>query len=93
MLNSVADEQELRSRARAAMHAGNLPRYLSERMWGGNGSGNRCPVCGNSIEAAEMELELEYNADDAQGVRELHMHLPCFSAWGLERASAASDRS
>ena len=93
MLKNVADELELRRRARAALHAGNLPRYPSERMWGGTGSGNRCPVCGDSIEAAEKELELEYMADETHGVRELHLHLPCFSAWELERTSAASDGS
>jgi hypothetical protein len=47
-------------------------------------------VCGHSIDAAEMELEVEFEIAEvgAQGVREFHLHLPCFAAWEIERKGA-----
>jgi len=84
------DEQELRRLARAALNAGALPRDRPLGLWGGNGAGEACPVCGNVVDSAEMELEVEFRIADvsAHGVREFHLHLPCFAAWEIERKLA-----
>jgi hypothetical protein len=76
------DEQVLRRRALAAVHAELIPRVRPVRTWGGIGSGELCPVCGHSIGPEETELELEFAASDAGNAeREFHLHLPCFTAW------------
>jgi hypothetical protein len=87
MLLNGHDEQELRRRARTALNAGVIPRDRPKGLWGGNGSGDACPVCGHCIDAAEMELEVEFEIAEvsSQGVREFHLHLPCFAAWEIER--------
>ena len=84
------DEQELRRRARAALTAGLLPRERPTGVWGGNGTGERCAVCGHVIDMAEMELEVEFAVAEVglQGVREFHMHLSCFAAWEFVRSVA-----
>jgi DNA repair exonuclease SbcCD ATPase subunit len=87
MLHDGHDEQELRRRARAALASGLIPRDHPKGLWGGNGSGETCPVCGIPVDPAEMELEVEFEFAEvgAQGVREFHLHLPCFAAWEVER--------
>jgi hypothetical protein len=87
MLPNGHDEQELRRLARAALNQGLIPRDRPRGLWGGNGSGETCPVCGIAVDAAEMELEVEFGIAEvnAQGVREFHLHLPCFAAWEIER--------
>ena len=82
------EEGELRRRARAALNATIIPRGRPTGLWGGNGTGESCPVCGHPIDEAEMELEVEFAADITSGVREFHMHLPCFAAWESERRLA-----
>ena len=85
------DERELRRKARAALDAGLSPREQPKGLWGGNGLGEPCTVCGHPVEATEMELEVEFAFAEigAQGVREFHLHLPCFAAWEIERKAAA----
>ena len=84
---SGSDDQDLRRRARAALNAGLMPRDQPLGLWGGNGAGDACPVCGQVVEVAEMELEVEFRFAEvsAHGVREFHLHLPCFAAWEIER--------
>jgi hypothetical protein len=49
-------------------------------------------VCGQSIESAELEVELEFaTADSGNAVREFHLHLPCFAAWEIARKFTAND--
>jgi len=88
MLPTDHDEQALRRRARAALSLAQIPRDRPSGLWGGHGSGETCPVCGHSIDAAEMELEIEFTADHTQAVQEFHLHLPCFAAWEIERKAA-----
>jgi hypothetical protein len=85
MLISGNDEVALRRQARAALNAATIPRESPTGLWGGNGSGESCPVCGQRIDASEMELEVEFAVASTPGVREFHLHLPCFTAWELER--------
>jgi len=84
------DEQELRRKARTALNLGSIPRDRPKGLWGGSGSGESCPVCGHVVDAAEMELEVEFEITEVgtQGVREFHLHLPCFAAWEIERKAA-----
>jgi hypothetical protein len=91
MLNGL-DEQELRRRARAALKEGLIPRDRPTGLWGGNGSGELCPVCGHAVERVEMELEVEFGIAEVgvRGVREFHLHLPCFAAWEVERKAVVS---
>ena len=90
MLPNRHEEEELRRRARAALNASTIPRDRPKGLWGGNGSGEQCPVCGHPVDAAEMELEVEFEFAEvsARGVREFHLHLPCFAAWEIERKPA-----
>jgi DNA repair exonuclease SbcCD ATPase subunit len=81
-------QEELRPKARAALKLGLIPRDSPKGVWGGNGSGETCPVCGRPVDAAEKELEIEF-ADDLQAVREFHLHFPCFAAWEIERKCTA----
>ena len=87
MLLNGHDEQELRRKARAALDQGLIPRDRPRGLWGGNGAGVPCPVCGIPVDAAEMELEVEFEIAEvnSRGVREFHLHLPCFAAWEIER--------
>jgi hypothetical protein len=90
MLDPVEDD--LRRKALVAMQLEVLPRVPPLRTWGGSGSGELCPVCGDFIEPADKELELEFaTAHDGSAVREFHLHLPCFAAWDIARQSAADE--
>ena len=88
MLFNGHDEDELRRKARAALNAAIIPREGPSGVWGGNGSGESCPVCGHRVDASEMELEMEFAVESTSGVREFHLHLPCFAAWEIERKIA-----
>jgi hypothetical protein len=88
MLPNDHDEQELRRGARAALNTATIPRDRPSGLWGGHGSGETCPVCGHSIDAIEMELEVEFTTDSERGARGFHLHLPCFAAWEIERKAA-----
>lgn len=89
----MSDESALRLLARQAMQSGALPGRAPDHMWGGPGSGTRCPVCGKALSDDETELELQY-AEHADGTRTFHTHVRCFAAWELERQGAGgADRS
>lgn len=51
----------------------------SLRTWAGHGTGALCDGCGNSIEAHEIEYEVELPADSANPA--LHFHLDCYRFW------------
>ena len=88
------DVEDLRRRARAALRAEILPRVQPDRSWGGNGSGELCPVCGRSVDPEELELELEFAATEiGNDTREFHLHVPCFKAWEFARKFAATDNA
>jgi hypothetical protein len=76
---SQDDEQDLRRLARAAMCAGLLPNNRPERVWGGKGTGSACAVCARSIDAIELEFELDFEPP-------VRMHARCFAAWNQERS-------
>jgi hypothetical protein len=80
MCHAGDDCRELRRKALAALEAETIPRDRPARSWGGSGSGELCPVCGRTIEPAEMEWELEFAAaDGGEAVRAFHLHRRCFA--------------
>lgn len=83
------EELALRELARKALRTDALPNRSPLRLWGGQGSGAVCPLCGKPIAAADAELELEFAAEEAGlDAREFHLHVRCFAAWETERRAA-----
>jgi hypothetical protein len=57
-----------------------IPAYQQPlRTWAGNGTGATCGFCGRSIEAHEIEYEIEL-PPPATG-RSLRFHFHCHRAW------------
>jgi hypothetical protein len=82
---SQDDEHELRRMAHAAMRAGILPNHRPERVWGGKGTGATCAVCARSIDAIELEFELDFETPDENECNcPLRVHARCFSVWDQE---------
>lgn len=81
----MGDESVLRARACEAMKTGNLPDHSPERLWGGLGSGDPCAVCGNVVDKADVELELQFTSDGVSAAANYLVHAKCFAAWELER--------
>ena len=79
-------EDELRSRARELVVAGQLPCGRPMHMWGGSGSDLPCSLCQERIPRSEVEYELEYRI--AGGTRQYRFHFYCHTAWQLECAHA-----
>jgi len=51
-----------------------------------------CPVCGDSVDPDELELELEFAATEiGNDTREFHLHVPCFKAWEFARKIESTD--
>jgi hypothetical protein len=76
-------EDRVRRQARAAIHAGMLPRKPPVSVWGGPGSGASCAVCGSTVARDGHGFELEFR--DAIGrLERRYIHIPCFAAWDLE---------
>lgn len=84
----MGDESVLRARACQAMKTGNLPGHRPERLWGGQGSGAPCAVCGEIVEKEDVELELQFDSRQGTGATHYHVHAQCFAAWELERRDA-----
>lgn len=76
----MSDDTGLRTRARALLLGGKLPRTRPECTWGGPGEGARCAVCEAPVRREELEVEVEF-AGHAGDLR--RFHVPCFAAWEL----------
>ncbi|HKR36190.1 MAG TPA: hypothetical protein VJT10_15215 [Steroidobacteraceae bacterium] len=84
----MIDEGTLRQLARQAIQAGKLPSRRPAHVWGGNGFGTKCAVCGNLVNSDEVGYELRFAAgEDLPPAAEYHVHVRCFAAWNLERHS------
>jgi hypothetical protein len=77
-------ENELRLRARELIQRGHLPGTAPSKMWGGNGSGQCCSLCGKPIRPDEIEYEIEDGFQ--QNIRTYHFHFLCHAAWQFECA-------
>ena len=60
---------------------GALPKRPPDRIWKSNGTGRPCQLCGKQITRLEIQLELEFRREGAQGGDVLHYaHRTCFDA-------------
>jgi hypothetical protein len=85
------DDGTLREKARQVIRAGTLPNRRPDHMWGGPGVGADCTICQVPVQQDEFEFELEF-ARNGEAPDRYHVHIPCFTAWESERASAAGDQ-
>ncbi|MBV8741024.1 MAG: hypothetical protein JOZ12_04520 [Sinobacteraceae bacterium] len=83
------DEAALRIEARRRVADGRLPRTAPLYMWAGTGSGARCALCDRSIDAGQVEYELEFNSAPASVYR---FHRLCHDAWHLEHHNSVAHR-
>ena len=49
------------------------------RIWAGNGTGATCSFCGYSIQAHEIEYEIELSLPSTEGI--LRFHFRCHRRW------------
>ncbi|HYM29158.1 MAG TPA: hypothetical protein VET66_13485 [Steroidobacteraceae bacterium] len=73
-----AHEQELRALARERIAKGELPGAPASRMWGGDGTGRLCSLCGEPVQPDQIEFEVESHGHS------LIFHRVCQSVWQLE---------
>lgn len=83
----MVPEDHLRERARMLILAGTVPARRPDRIWGGRGSGDCCPVCEATVGDDETEMELEFARDGVAAI--FHVHLACFAALEQERRQLA----
>jgi hypothetical protein len=97
----MPDEATLEDKAREAIDSGRLPTARPGRILYAPSAGAACAVCGVSVSRGEMQVELEFpNNPSPKGkslrhilgrlrtnpkVSRYHLHIPCFTAWELER--------
>jgi hypothetical protein len=87
----MPDEADLREKARDAVAQGKLPSRAPDRMWGGDGVGAPCSVCGLPVRKDQKEFEIQFEHDgDNPGLDKFHVHIRCFAAWEFERKRAPS---
>jgi hypothetical protein len=60
-------------------------------MWGGQGSGVPCAICGHQITSDQLEYELEY-VRAGKGAAAFHVHVHCCAQWELERTALRLSR-
>ena len=94
------DDETLRQKAREAMRTGRLPARKPTTTWAGRGSGAPCTICGEPVNAHEVEFELDFTPRARNGVeledsgpgngRALpRVHRPCLLAWEREQSAWA----
>ncbi len=71
---------ELRSRAALQINSGNLPLIVPHEVVAGQGAGEPCAVCGQSIERSQTVYEVA----DSRYCHALALHVVCYSVWQLE---------
>jgi hypothetical protein len=81
----MSDERALCEKIRTLIETGSLPNRKADAMWGGPGSGGICPVCGEVVTAADVEMELEFSGHAGGPVDRYHLHSRCFAGWEFER--------
>jgi hypothetical protein len=73
-------ENRLNDLAREAIRVGRVPMREPDRMWGGDGGGERCAVCAEPVEGTAAGFELEFR--QGNGAADCcHLHVPCYAAW------------
>lgn len=62
-----------------------IPAYRHPvRVWAGNGTGALCSFCGYSIQAHEIEYEIEPSLPSIEGI--LRFHFRCYRRWEAQGA-------
>jgi len=66
-----------------------IPYRQPRRAWAGHGSGTLCDFCRHTIEATQIEYEIEYQVALASGSASevLYMHLECYHDWATGAAT------
>jgi hypothetical protein len=77
----------LRGRIRTMLNNGYLPPLTSRRSWLGQGHGDVCPLCTQTITPSHWQREVE-----APPLGEVRVHTVCFRMWleesgGLEKSA------
>ena len=67
---------DLRHRIRSMIEIGHLPALADRRSWIGQGHGDPCLLCGQTITAAHWEHEVEIAP-----LGEIRTHGVCFRIW------------
>ena len=74
----VAKEEE-RTNVRQLLDLARLPRKEPKTLWGGQGEGLPCALCGQLIESSQPQLDVEF--EDGQPA--LRLHVGCYDRWRL----------
>ena len=80
------------AKIRAMIQAGSLPNRKADATYGGPGCGATCPVCGQVVTAADVEMELEFRDRAGGRVDTYHLHGKCHAYWDFERRNFESAR-
>lgn len=75
-------QEELRRLARERIDQRELPGEEPAQVWGGQGSGRLCALCGIPIRSDELEYEFEQRL--AGRVQTFRFHVTCETLWQLE---------
>jgi hypothetical protein len=75
------DLANLRGVIRRKLDDGALPTKPPNKMYAGHGSGATCDACGDPIQPAQVEYELNYPDEH----RAFRLHLSCAGLWEAVR--------
>ncbi len=83
-------ELELKKTALERIRQKLLPDSVPKSIWAGQGTGQTCSLCDQTVAQTEMEYELSVPRDDGtQGT--IRFHLRCHALWQLEVARLAEN--
>jgi hypothetical protein len=84
------DLPSLRDVIRRKLHDGSLPTDPPrDKIYAGYGSGSTCDACGDPIQPAQVEYELNYPEEH----RAFRLHVGCAGLWEAIRLSRGLDRA
>jgi hypothetical protein len=81
------DRPSLRDVILRKLDDGALPTKPPNKMYAGHGSGATCDACGEAIQPAQVEYELNYPDEH----RTLRLHLHCAGLWEAVRLTRGLD--
>ena len=74
-------EKCLRQIAHERCEAGELVNRAPVKTWAGEGSGQRCSLCGEPIASSQVEYEVD--VPDGEVLRTFRFHLLCHQVWSV----------
>jgi hypothetical protein len=75
------DQPILRLLIQQKLTDGRLPQERHPTMWGGQGAGETCDACAETV--TETQMLIEAQDLDARGC--VQLHVACFQVWDVER--------